>query len=86
MMTSSKTTLAFLIYGLLVQCNVCSPLSYPNIRYGNLSPVSTLGNDSDSADLPADTTLANNTMNVFKRFIDCPITKHVNRCLFVDRI
>ncbi|XP_016376389.1 glucagon family neuropeptides-like [Sinocyclocheilus rhinocerous] len=29
MMTSSKTTLAFLIYGLLVQCNV---LSYPNIR------------------------------------------------------
>uniref|UniRef100_A0A671QXD8 Glucagon family neuropeptides-like n=1 Tax=Sinocyclocheilus anshuiensis TaxID=1608454 RepID=A0A671QXD8_9TELE len=32
-MSSSKTTLAFLIYGLLVQCNV---LSYPNIRYGNL--------------------------------------------------
>ncbi|XP_067305018.1 adenylate cyclase activating polypeptide 1a [Pseudorasbora parva] len=31
-MTSSKTTLAFLIYGLLVQCNVCSPLSHPNIR------------------------------------------------------
>uniref|UniRef100_A0A9J8BWZ8 Adenylate cyclase activating polypeptide 1a n=1 Tax=Cyprinus carpio carpio TaxID=630221 RepID=A0A9J8BWZ8_CYPCA len=31
-MTSSKATLAFLIYGLLVQCNVCSPLSYPNIR------------------------------------------------------
>uniref|UniRef100_A0A671QX80 Glucagon family neuropeptides-like n=1 Tax=Sinocyclocheilus anshuiensis TaxID=1608454 RepID=A0A671QX80_9TELE len=29
MMSSSKTTLAFLIYGLLVQCNV---LSYPNIR------------------------------------------------------
>uniref|UniRef100_A0A672P611 Adenylate cyclase activating polypeptide 1a n=1 Tax=Sinocyclocheilus grahami TaxID=75366 RepID=A0A672P611_SINGR len=28
-MSSSKTTLAFLIYGLLVQCNV---LSYPNIR------------------------------------------------------
>ncbi|RXN23796.1 pituitary adenylate cyclase-activating polypeptide isoform X3 [Labeo rohita] len=35
MMTSSKTTLAFLIYGLLVQCNVCSPLSYPNIRGGS---------------------------------------------------
>uniref|UniRef100_A0A673LB17 Glucagon family neuropeptides-like n=2 Tax=Sinocyclocheilus rhinocerous TaxID=307959 RepID=A0A673LB17_9TELE len=28
-MSSSKTTLAFLIHGLLVQCNV---LSYPNIR------------------------------------------------------
>ncbi|XP_026071475.1 glucagon family neuropeptides-like isoform X4 [Carassius auratus] len=32
MMTSSKTTLAFLIYGLLVQCHVCSPLTYPSIR------------------------------------------------------
>jgi len=40
MMTSSKTTLAFLIYGLLVQCNVCSPLNHPNIRYGNCSSAS----------------------------------------------
>ncbi|XP_051990297.1 glucagon family neuropeptides-like [Xyrauchen texanus] len=32
MMTSSKTTLAFFIYGLLVHCSVCSPLSYPNVR------------------------------------------------------
>ncbi|XP_056605602.1 adenylate cyclase activating polypeptide 1a isoform X1 [Triplophysa dalaica] len=31
-MTSSKTTLAFFIYGLLVHCSVCSPLSYPNVR------------------------------------------------------
>lgn len=40
MMTSSKTTLALLIYGLLVQCNVCSPLNHPNIRYGNCTSVS----------------------------------------------
>ncbi|XP_065117533.1 adenylate cyclase activating polypeptide 1a isoform X2 [Paramisgurnus dabryanus] len=32
MMTSSKTTLAFFIYGLLVHCSVCSPLSYPSVR------------------------------------------------------
>ncbi|XP_030636111.1 adenylate cyclase activating polypeptide 1a isoform X1 [Chanos chanos] len=37
MMTSSKATLAFLIYGLLVHCSVCSPLgiSYPNVRLEN---------------------------------------------------
>ncbi|TRY59025.1 hypothetical protein DNTS_012409 [Danionella cerebrum] len=31
-MTSSKSTLAFLIYGLLAQYIICSPLAYPSIR------------------------------------------------------
>ncbi|XP_076829575.1 adenylate cyclase activating polypeptide 1a isoform X2 [Brachyhypopomus gauderio] len=46
MMSSSKATLAFLIYGLLVHCSVCAPLTYPNVRLENA------GYDDEGNSLP----------------------------------
>ncbi|XP_026868937.1 adenylate cyclase activating polypeptide 1a isoform X1 [Electrophorus electricus] len=45
-MSSSKATLAFLIYGLLVHCSVCSPITYPNVRLENA------GYDEEGNSLP----------------------------------
>ncbi|KAA0723884.1 Glucagon family neuropeptide [Triplophysa tibetana] len=70
MMTSSKTTLAFFIYGLLVHCSVCSPLSYPNVRMetegfedGNSLPDLTF--DSDQIYLPSSPSVTDDTYTLY---------------------